>query len=121
MRILASENFPGAAAEALRARGHDVLWARTECPGSPDKPVADLAGGEGRLLVTFDKDSGERAFRQGLHSPAGIVLFRVTAASPAGIAELAVAVPGARNDWAGHFSVREEGRVRMTPLPPTQK
>ena len=29
MRLLADENFPKPIIEALRAEGHDVLWART--------------------------------------------------------------------------------------------
>jgi hypothetical protein len=31
MRLLADESFPKAIVEALRAEGHDVLWARTDC------------------------------------------------------------------------------------------
>ncbi len=117
MRILANENFPSKAVEALRAHGHDVLWVRTDSPGSPDSKVADRAAAEGRLLVTFDKDFGELAFRRGLFSPAGIILFRIKAPSPVHVAQVAVAVLEGRTDWAGHFSVIEEGRVRMTPLP----
>lgn len=117
MRILANENFPGEAVEALRARGHDVFWVRTASPGIPDSRVVDRAASENRLLITFDKDFGELAFRQGLSSPAGIILFRIKAPSPARVAEMSVAVLEARSDWAGHFSVIEEGRVRMTPLP----
>jgi predicted nuclease of predicted toxin-antitoxin system len=117
MRILANENFPGAAVEALRARGHDVFWARTNFPGSPDSEVVKRAASEHRILITFDKDFGELAFRRGLSSPAGIVLFRIKAPSAAHVAEMAVAVLESRDDWAGHFSVIEERRVRMTPLP----
>ena len=79
MRILANENFPREAVEALRARGHDVFWARTDSPGSPDSQVVDCAASQRRILVTFDKDFGELAFRRGLSSPAGIVLFRIKA------------------------------------------
>ena len=38
-------------------------------------------------------------------------------ACAAHVAEVAVAVLESRDDWAGHFSVIEERRVRMTPLP----
>jgi predicted nuclease of predicted toxin-antitoxin system len=117
MRILANENFPREAVETLRARGHDVLWARTDSPGSPDSRVVDRAASERRILITFDKDFGELAFRRGLFSPAGIILFRIKAPSPALAAQVAVAVLEGRTDWAGHFSVIEEGRIRMTPLP----
>jgi hypothetical protein len=33
MRLLADENFPKPIVEALRADGHDVLWARTDLAG----------------------------------------------------------------------------------------
>jgi predicted nuclease of predicted toxin-antitoxin system len=118
MHLLANENFPGVAVEALRARGHNVVWIRTEAPGSDDRAVLARAVAEGRLLLTFDKDFGELAFRAGLPASSGVVLFRVAPVSPAHIAHLAVAVLESRNDWAGHFSVIEEYRVRMTPLPP---
>lgn len=116
MRILANENFPGEAVEALRARGHDVSWVRTDSPGSTDSQVVARAASEHRILITFDKDFGELAFRHGLSSPAGIILFRIRAPSPADVAQLAVAALEGRTDWAGHFSVIEEKRVRMTPL-----
>ena len=54
MRILANENFPGPAVEALRRRGHDIVWARTDMPGAQDETVLERAQAEGRLLVTLD-------------------------------------------------------------------
>jgi predicted nuclease of predicted toxin-antitoxin system len=117
MRILANENFPREAVEPLRARACDVFWARTDSPGSPDSRVVDRAASKRRILITFDKDFGELAFRRGLSSPAGIILFRIKAPSPAHVARVVVAVLEGRTDWPGHFSVIEEPRVRMTPLP----
>ena len=63
MRLLANENFPRIAVEALRARGHDVAWVRTDIPGASDQDVIHRAVAENRVLVTFDKDFGELAFR----------------------------------------------------------
>jgi predicted nuclease of predicted toxin-antitoxin system len=57
-RLLANENFPGAAVEALRSRGHDVAWVRTDAPGSSDREVLHRAVSEARILITFDKDFG---------------------------------------------------------------
>ena len=34
MRLLANENFPAEAVDALRSAGHDVAWVRTDAPGS---------------------------------------------------------------------------------------
>ena len=40
MRLLADGNFPKSILDALRAGGHDVLWARTDLPGSIDVAIA---------------------------------------------------------------------------------
>lgn len=117
MRVLANENVPGEAVEALRRRGHDVAWVRSDRPGSSDRDVLQWAQVEGRVLVTFDKDFGELAFRLGLPASSGIVLFRIRAKSPAHMAQMAIAAFEARTDWAGHFSVVEDDRIRMTPFP----
>jgi predicted nuclease of predicted toxin-antitoxin system len=63
MRILANENFPGDAVNALRLEGHDVAWIREDAPGSLDTQVLQRAQDEERVLITFDKDFGELAFR----------------------------------------------------------
>ncbi len=117
MRLLADENFPGEAVEALRARGYDIIWIRTETPGIGDREVLARAVSENRILITFDKDFGELAFHSGLPASSGIILFRISPASPSHIAQKAISALESRRDWAGHFSVIEENRIRMTPLP----
>jgi predicted nuclease of predicted toxin-antitoxin system len=71
MRILANENFPALAIEALRAHGHDVVWMHTDAPGSKDRDVIQRAESENRVLLTFDKDFGELAFRLKLPASSG--------------------------------------------------
>ncbi len=117
MRILANENFPVEAVEALRSHGHDIAWVRIDSPGSSGEQVLARAIAESRLLVTFDKDFGELALRKGLIAPSGVVLFRISPKSPSYVAHIAVSGPESRRDWAGHFSVIEDDRLRMTPLP----
>ncbi len=117
MRILANENFPGDAVEALRQQGHDVAWVRTDAPGSSDQAVLQRAQAEDRIVVTFDKDFGELAFRVKLPASCGIILFRISTASPQQVARAAVAALESRTDWAGNFSVVEDRRIRVTPLP----
>ena len=116
MHILANENFPRDAVDALRQRGHNVVWIHSEAPGSSDEEVLRLAHSQNRILVTFDKDFGELAFRAGLPASSGIILFRVRATGPGRVARIAVAAFQAPREWAGHFSVVEEDRVRMTRL-----
>ena len=118
MRLLANENFPGLAITALRSHGHDVVWIREDSPGISDYDVLSRATAEGRILMTFDKDFGELVFRLGLNAPSGVILFRIPPDSPSFVAQTAVTVLENRTDWAGHFSVIDENRVRMTPLIP---
>ena len=117
MRILADENLPWDAVIALRERGHNVAWVRSVAPGSNDLQVIARAQAENRVLVTFDKDFGELAFRSGLPASSGIILFRISMSSPTYVARVAVAALESRADWADHFSVVEDDRIRMTPLP----
>lgn len=118
MRLLANENFPGLAITALRLRGHDVLWIREDSPGISDRTVLSRATAEGRILITFDKDFGELVFRLGLNAPSEIILFRIPPNSPSFVAQTAITVLESRTDWAGHFSVVDENRVRMKRLMP---
>jgi predicted nuclease of predicted toxin-antitoxin system len=118
MHILAHENFPGEAVMALRRQGQDVAWVRVDAPGSSDQEVLERAQTENRVILTFDKDFGEMAFHWGLTSSTGVILFR-TQVSPGLVARIAVAILESRADWAGHFSVIEEDRIRMTALPST--
>jgi len=116
VRLLADENFPALAVKALREQGHDVVWVREAAPGSNDPAVLARAQAENRVLLTFDKDFGELAFRWGLPATSGIILFRIPTPSAWYVAQMAVAVLESRTTWAGHFSVIEEHRVRMLPL-----
>ena len=116
MRLLANENIPLSAVEALRACGHDVLWIREKEPEITDIEVMGLGYREKRILVTFDKDFGELAFCTKQPPACGIILFRIPMISSAFIAKAFVKVIESRNDWKGHFAVVEEDRVRIKPL-----
>ncbi len=116
MRFLANENFPLDAVEALRQQEHDVIWIRTAAPGIADPEVLSRAQAEDRILLTFDKDFGELAFRAKLPATTGIILFRIKAPSSSVVAQKVTAAIAARDDWAGHFSVIEDDKIRMRPL-----
>jgi predicted nuclease of predicted toxin-antitoxin system len=116
MRLPADENFPGAAVKALRAAGHDVAWVQGEAPGSKDEIVLQLAQDEERVLITFDKDFGELAFRRGLPASSGIILLRIITPSAEYVAQVVGEAIRQREDWVGHFSVVEDKRIRMTRL-----
>ena len=77
MRFLANENFPGDAVTALQTVGHDVIWVRTAAPGAKDEDILAWAMRDDRVLLTFDKDFGELAWRSELPASCGIVLLRI--------------------------------------------
>jgi len=116
VRFLADENLASSTVEALRRLGHDVAWIRTDAPGSTDEQVLARAGAERRVLLTADKDFGELAFRAVLPAESGIILSRVRGSAGTRTATLLSAIE-TRGDWASHFTVVENDRIRMTELP----
>jgi len=115
--FLANENFPGDAVVALRAAGYQVVWVRSDAPGMADTDVLEWARRERLVLLTFDKDFGELAYDHDLPEDCGIVLFRIPMPKASSVGASLCARILERNDWTGHFSVIEPGRVRMRRLP----
>ena len=68
------------------------------------------------MLITFDKDFGELAFRRGMPASSGIILLRIAMQSAANVALVVREAVKQRDDWAGHFSVVDDRRIRMTRL-----
>lgn len=116
MRFLADENIPAAAVAALKAAGNDVAWVRSESPGVADRDVLAWAVREGRVLLAFDKDFGELARAWTPPGAGGVVLFRLPMPKGEGAGRLISKLIASRDDWGGHFSVIEPGRVRMRTL-----
>jgi len=117
MRILANENFPGPLIRELRRLDHDVLAVKEAMRGATDLEVLERSRHEQRLVVTFDKDFGELAFRFGLSTRSGIILFRLSGSSPESDNARVLAAFASGIDWAGHFSVVTNDRIRVRPLP----
>jgi predicted nuclease of predicted toxin-antitoxin system len=115
-RLLADENVPSLAVTALRQEGHDVVWMHEAAPGTPDVDVLARAQSEQRVVVTFDKDFGELAFRYGAAATFGVVLFRISATSPSAAARAAVTAFATRTNWSATFAVVEDGRIRVRTL-----
>jgi len=70
-----------------------------------------------RLIITFDKDFGELAFRYGLPAQCGVILFRIPPLSPKHIVRFIVQALNNRDDWSGIFAVIESDRIRIRTLP----
>jgi predicted nuclease of predicted toxin-antitoxin system len=116
-KLLADENVALDIVTALRTGGHDVTSIKDVGPGSTDVAVLARALAEDRVLLTFDKDFGELAFHLGQSASPGIILLRPRLRSPAYLVRFTLAVLGQDQTWQGHFTVAEDGRLRMVPLP----
>lgn len=116
-KFLANENVPGEVVEAVRQSGYDVGWIAESSPGVDDDVVLGTALAEGRVLLTFDKDFGEMAFRQGKSATCGVLLLRPRVRSPSYLAQFVLAVLRQNATWEGNFSVAQEGKLRMVSLP----
>ena len=117
MRILANENFPGPLIQELRRRGHDVASVKELMRGADDRAVLARAQDESRLVVTFDKDFGELAYRFALPASSGVILFRLSGASPEIDNARALAALETGIEWMGSFAVVTNDRIRVRPLP----
>jgi predicted nuclease of predicted toxin-antitoxin system len=115
--FLANENVPRDVVEAIRQAGIDLEWVQETAPGAADPQVLAMALADNRVLVTFDKDFGELAFRLGLDSSCGVVLLRPRLRSPQFLAQFVVTVLQQPVTWQGHFAVASESQVRVLPLP----
>ena len=93
------------------------MWIREASPGISDPEVLSRAVQEDRILLTFDKDFGELAFRARLPISSGIILFRIRKPSASYIASVVVQLIDSGGPWAGLFSVVEDTRIRRRPLP----
>jgi len=57
------------------------------------------------------------AFHRGTAATCGIILLRPRLRSPSYLVQFALAVLGQSVDWEGNFSVAQEGKLRVVPLP----
>lgn len=112
MRVLLDTCVWGGAKDSLADGGHDVLWVGewTEDPGDVD--ILKIAAGEGRVLVTLDKDFGELAIVRGMRH-GGIVRLVGFPARQQGPACLTVLAKYGSELAAGAIVTVEPSRVRI--------
>ncbi len=117
MRFLANENVSATVIATLRQHGHDVLSVKESMRSAADDVILARAQADLRIVITHDKDFGELAFRIGLPAECGVILFRLTGPDRDADNRRAIEAIESRTDWAGHFSVVTDDRIRMRPLP----
>jgi len=91
-RLLADENIPAEAIDALRRAGWDVLSIRERVPGTADVEVLRLAVAQGCVLITFDRDYGELIFGQGYTPPPSVLYFRIVPVDPREVSDMVLSL-----------------------------
>ena len=76
MRFLVDESAGPALAQWLRDTGHEVVSVYEELRGAKDQAIMDKAAEEAWILVTSDKDFGEKVYRE-RRPHKGVVLLRL--------------------------------------------
>ncbi|HSZ59924.1 MAG TPA: DUF5615 family PIN-like protein [Tepidisphaeraceae bacterium] len=117
MRYLANENVAPSVIRRLRDAGHDVLSVKETIVGAADPAILARAVAEDRVLVTFDKDFGELAFRSHLPANCGVILFRIEPRGRDEHVRRVFETIQSRQDWAGAFWTVTDRRIRRRPLP----
>ncbi len=117
MKLILDENISGSVIRALRQRGHNIIAVKETMRSQSDEAILHAAQQEKRLVVTYDKDFGELAFRMKLPAECGIILLRLTGDSPEEDNIRIIEVIESGLDFTGSFCVVTEERIRMRPLP----
>jgi len=116
VRFLADENIPLDTLHQLRRVGFDISSVSELSPGVSDEEVLKIAFHDGRVLITFDKDFSEFAFRRGQKLP-GIVLLRFAPRSPENVTKILLAVLEQKDlIFEEHITIVEEARLRQRKL-----
>ena len=76
MRFLVDECAGPSLARWLREQGHDIFSVFDQARGINDDEVLQRALENERILITIDKDFGEKIFRE-KHSHHGVILLRL--------------------------------------------
>ena len=97
----------------LRERNHDVVSIYEQARGSSDDRVLQTAIDEDRILITNDKDFGEKVHRDG-RSHRGVILLRLEDERPSSkIGVLSRLLESYGDRVQGSFVVVSEQRVKF--------
>ena len=113
MRFLVDECAGPQVAEWLRGQGHEVFSVFAEARGADDDSIIGKANAEGWILITNDRDFGEKVFRE-RRPHRGVIFMRLEderVASKIGILRSLIENFGDR--LADQFVVVTETRVRF--------
>ncbi len=104
MRFLTDENISGTVVRRLREQGHDVLAVKESMRGESDAVILTRGQDQGRVVVTYDKDFGELAFRCLQPYGSGVVLLRLSGVDSGVDNRRTLPALGSGLDWRRPFT-----------------
>ncbi len=114
MRFLIDECTGPSVARWLREQGHDVFSVYEQARGADDDDVVARAYSEDRILITNDKDFGEKIYRD-MKPHKGVIILRLDDERASGkIAVIRRLLENYPDRLRGNFIVATEQRVRIT-------
>ncbi|HHT9134872.1 MAG TPA: DUF5615 family PIN-like protein [Candidatus Avalokitesvara rifleensis] len=117
MRYIANENIPLESISALKSKGIDIISLKdVTSSGAKDEEVLNICGRKRAILITFDKDFGELAFKKGTESRQGIILLRIKPQSSEYVTKMLLRLFQTVLGFEGHFTTVTEERIRQVPL-----
>ena len=116
MRFLVDECTGPVVAEWLRASGHEVFSVYEEARGLGDDEVIHAAYYGDYILVTNDRDFGEKVYRERRPTRASFSCALMTSAPPTRFEVLRRLLEAYADRLAGHFVVVTEKRVRFARM-----
>lgn len=120
MRFLVDECTGPAVARWLEAQQHDVFSVYDEARGIDDEEVIQRTFAENRLLVTNDKDFGEKVYRERLPHR-GVILLRLADERSATKIDVLQKLLSAYADHIpGQFVVVTETKIRFARMNPAK-
>jgi predicted nuclease of predicted toxin-antitoxin system len=119
LSFLADESCEFGVVRALRRAGYDVLAVSEVTTRSDDRQLIEQAAGEGRILLTEDKDFGWLVFVSQVASP-GVILIRFPGDARQTLAGTIVQVVQEQGErLIGAFVVVQPGYIRIGRQPGT--
>ena len=116
MRFLVDECTGSAVAAWLQSEGHDVFSVYDSARGADDTTLIRKAYAENRILITNDRDFGEKVYRE-QHPHHGVIFLRLenerAFVKIETLRRLLMAYP---DQLPGQFVVVTETRVRFARL-----
>ena len=115
MKILANENIPAEVVKKLKNKGFDVERVDNIKIGMTDDEVIKFASKQGFIILSYDKDFGEKVFRS-QQSVKGVILLRIRPLSSSFIFQRLSDLFAEFPEIDGKFIVIEENRIRVKEI-----